>query len=145
MPGEFGIQGKPVIHGNECRFVRQCRRDNQSILRVAMMFGKLNGKAGNAWGDRQQPDARTIERFLEPLLFCTGQADSAMVCRPGDFEAGNGRNTDRLSTFDTLGLRRLEAHLILIDPPKPDVRVENDHPGSSQSLSGTLPRISPWI
>ena len=114
MPGEFGIQGKLVIHGNECRVVRQCRRDNQSILRVAMMFGKLNGKAGNAWGDRQQPDARTIERFREPLLFCTGQADSAMVCQPGDFKAGNGRNTDRLSAFNTRGSRRLETDLIPI-------------------------------
>ncbi len=48
MPGEFGIQWKLVMHGNECGVVRQCRGDNQSVLGIAMVFGKLNGNAGDA-------------------------------------------------------------------------------------------------
>jgi hypothetical protein len=139
------VAGAITVGTNACRVVRQWRGNDQSIPRVAMTFGKLNGNAGDACGDRQQPDARTSERFLEPILFRTGQADSAMVCQAGDFKAGNGRNTDRFSTFNTLGPRRLETHLISIDPPEPDVRVENDHPGKPQSLSGTQPRVSPLI
>ncbi len=98
-----------------------------------------------ACADGQQRDARTIEGFLEPRLFRTWQVDSAMMRQPGDFKAGNGRNTDRLSAFNTRGPGRLETHLIRVDPPEPDVCVENDHRGKSQSLSGTLPRMSPLI
>ena len=61
----------------------------------AMVFGKLNGNAGDAGdacGDRQQRDAQTIEGFLEPCLFRTWQVDSAMMRQPGDFKTGNGRN-----------------------------------------------------
>jgi len=118
MPGEFGIQWKLVIPGTECGVVRHCRGDNQSVLGIAMVFGKLNGNAGDACGDRQQRDARTIEGFLEPCLFRTWQVNSATIRQPCDCTAGDGRNRGAVPTpltpkTPTLAISRLNHAALL--------------------------------
>lgn len=52
MPGQFCIQRKLVVRGNECGAVRQRGGDNQSILGIAVVLGELNSDAGNRRRDR---------------------------------------------------------------------------------------------
>jgi hypothetical protein len=128
-----------AVHGHERCIENASRCDNYLVCGVAMELArKLSGLDANAGRKVDETDAGIRERLLKPIGYGTRQGESPALDELGDLPARNRAHRDasllgRIKQRPS-GLRECR---VAVNPPNPDVRIEDNHPATSQSASAT--------
>jgi len=83
--------------------------------------------------------------LFKPDCSAAWQFNSTMCIKPRNFKAAYSRNSDNVSTSDQVISDLSNEINILIDPPQPDVRIQDNHFGKFQSFSEAVSKMLPII
>ncbi len=128
-----------TVDGYQWRIENPSRSDDDLVRGVPMEFAwKLSAFDANAGRKLNEADAGIQKRLLKPIGDGTGQSKPPALHELGDFPARNRAHGDASLLGGikqrTSGERECR---VAVDPPDPDVGIEDNHPAASQSASAT--------
>ena len=119
--------------------VHACGCNDQLVGRITMKRPRqLRGLYNNPWCEFQQSDAGIGKCLAEPCLNWTWQREATILHEFGDFPTRNDTNpkTLRLMPFYIQAVMMGQVR-IAVDPPHPNVCIQNNHCTASQSAWAT--------
>jgi hypothetical protein len=140
-----GIGKNPLIHRDQIAAEVPCCGDNDLISGISVKLSRQATRIGSdIRSEFKELYTRISECSMKPLLSRHGQSKAPALDKFRNFPAGDCADAyvPRFVLCDErLRLRR--KPIILVNPPDPDMRVEDDHRVDSQSPSATLSN-GPW-
>ena len=128
-----------AVHGHEGRVENTSRRDDNLVRGVAVELAwKLSGLDADAARKLDEPDSGISERLPKPVEYGTRQSKPPAFDELGDLLARNRAHGDAglLGRIKERTGGRRECR-VAVNPPDPDVRIEDNHPAAAQSASAT--------
>jgi hypothetical protein len=129
------VRQNPGVGGNKGR-VEDAGRSNDDLIRGVAMegAGQLRGFDAHSWRELNQADTGIRESVLQPIEDRTWQGEAPAFDEFGNFPTRDGAdaNASVLSRFHDGSMDRGQSG-ITVDPPNPDVGIQNDHPAASHS------------
>jgi hypothetical protein len=121
--------------------MRPGRGDDDLIRRIVVKSARqatgIGGDFGRQWQERH---SGIRECSMKPFVNRHGQTQTTSLHQLGDLPAGDRTDPDASGFVldnEVFGLRN--QAIVLVNPPDPDVGINNDHRAASQSPSAALP------
>ena len=128
-----------TVHGHKWRVQNASRRDDDLVCGVAVELAwKLSGLDADTGRKLDEPDAGIRERLLNPIEYGARQSKPPALDEFGDLPARNRahREAGLLGGIKQRTGGRRERR-VAVNPPNPDVSIEDNHPTAPQSASAT--------
>jgi hypothetical protein len=129
------------IHSDQLTSMRPGRGDDDLIRRIVVKCPRQATGVGSDFGRQWQERHPGIRKCgMKPLVNRHGQTQTTSLHQLGDLPAGD--RTDPDASGFVLGDEVFDLRnqtIVLVNPPDPDVGINNDHWAASQSPSATLP------
>ena len=127
------------------RILAQRGGNDYPVLRIAVMFKQIHSDTSNSGRYGQKIDTGALKCLFKPVFSATWQFNSAMSIKPCNFKTAYGRDSDNVSALDQIVSDLSNEIDVLIDPPQPDVRIQDNHLVKFQSFSEAVSKMLPII